>query len=172
MNIHALGRDPPCPCHTATPKRYLLSARVTTASSASFRDQKQRKQTKETQRQRGLTPLSFFPFSSEKSLIHNDLLLLLLASSGLLSTKHLGQGVKRASAAPGCREKPNRGPQKISKATRASYPMRSITYNITKFHTFHTFQKVGGPKTITLTITLSVLTPSPSEKPSLQGFQT
>ena len=36
MNIHALGRDPPCPCHTATPKRYLLSARVTTASSASF----------------------------------------------------------------------------------------------------------------------------------------
>ena len=38
VNIHALGRDPPCPCHTATPKRYLLSARVTTASSASFRD--------------------------------------------------------------------------------------------------------------------------------------
>ena len=38
VNIHALGRDPPCPCHTATPKRYLLSARVTTASSASFRE--------------------------------------------------------------------------------------------------------------------------------------
>ena len=81
MNIHALGRDPPCPCHTATPKRYLLSARVTTASSASFRDHSKISSItwddfshKELKKRRYRDEMKLSYMSIEKALENNELL--------------------------------------------------------------------------------------------------